>query len=707
MGRLQHSLDNARNNPEKDFHLALELDRIFSELEQGEEINEDIDEEIAQIDDNINIFEIYNLVRKWRIDGEFQAVQDVLPLLQDGIDQALSDEWYNIVAEYHYLTINLKYGMSGHDADEEVKDTLSYLLDNRKNVSSSRVIRIIDLIRGNLGDVSDERKDEWVRLVEDGIEDSRSSNDFDTERSYLRKLHSLKINYGEDTKSIESDLIDTYRKEADWQEERSSLIKADVLRSGINEFGQYMGEEQEERWKKEALEARKKGTEEEMVEMDLENLPNVEYDGDIMEDIYDEMDRNRDFIVESFKNLKYKYNSTCALYHIIVSEALIPDVTRMRLNSEQFVLQNMISRKIISPEYNTLSTNPMDNTEDIPNNYGRKALSLMDPAASAFYQLIKEGHLTIRDFIVMLRVSNSLSSDKEAFLTEALCDLFDGNYIQSLFVALPHIEGAIVDSLGAVDRTAYTNMEHGTQQQNLGGLFRMDDYFDEDYSTYLRWRYTSREGMNLRNRAAHGQLRYANAHYYNAILTMCDIIRVIMKINSSAFLRAFGPPETTLRAKATNYGEETDLSLYTDLNRRIVGYGESNDRHSFVVIRNHGNEDVIELFVERGKISRYKIGHFGLSEEEIRSRINLLGSEYIEIPSDVEYTWLTDEKIMDDLLWIINDLSNGESDEVQKESVFERARTVGIDESTARMAFHELEDGGSIKQSEDAVSSID
>lgn len=275
MGRLQHSLNNTRNNPDDDFHLAIELDQIFSKLEQSGEIDEFVEEELDKIDDTIHIPEIYDYIKQWHMEGEFQAVQDVLPLLQDGINRTVDNEWYNVAAEYHYQTISLKSGLSGHDADTEIEDALSYLLDNHQKISSNRAIRIVDLIQDNLADVGEVRKGEWIDFVEEAVEKARSSNDFDTERSYLRKLHSLKSSDDEDTSSLESDLIETYRKEANSQGKRSFLIKADVLRSDINEFGQYMSDGLEEDWKMEALEARKQGTEEEMIEMNLEDLPNV------------------------------------------------------------------------------------------------------------------------------------------------------------------------------------------------------------------------------------------------------------------------------------------------------------------------------------------------------------------------------------------------------------------------------------------------
>jgi len=701
MARLQHSLNNARGNPEKDFHLAFELNRIFEEIERTGEINKDTKIELREIEDDFSMSEIYMYVEHWYSDRDFQAVRSVQPLLQDGITYALNNDWHNVAAEYHYQLIYLQSNLSGHDADTEIRNALSFLNDNQEEVTSTIAIRIIDLINKNIDSVDNNRKDELVRFIQSARKEAHSKKEFDTERSYLRRLHNLKTRYNEDTTSLEDDLIETYRLEANWQENNSLLMKADVLRSGVNECGQYMSEEKEEDWKKEALEARRKGTEE-MIELSPGNLPNTNYEGDLQEDINNEVEENIEIITSSFKYLEERYDSTHALYCILCSEDLIPDTTRMRLNSEQFVLQEMVSRMVISPEYNTISKEPSDQ-ESIPSNYGMQAISRMNAAANAFYQLIKEEYLSINDFVLLLQASNSLSPDTEAFLTEALFDMFDDNHVQSLFIALPHIEGVVVDTLSSVGRTAYTSIEGGTQQQTLGGLFRETNDFDQDYTIYLRYRYTSREGMNLRNRAAHGQLRYVNANYLSSIMTIYDILRIIVQINPSPYLRMFGPPENTL-PKSTNYGKSIDLSLYTDLNRQVIGYGESNDQHSFIVIRKDRNEDKTELFVEKGRISRYEIGRAEMERNEIIAEINALSNEYVEMPADIEYRWLTDERILNELIDIVQDISDCESDEVQKEAAFEQARRKGIDESTARIAFDQLEENGDIEQSEDIVS---
>ena len=107
--------------------------------------------------------------------------------------------------------------------------------------------------------------------------------------------------------------------------------------------------------------------------------------------------------------------------------------------------------------------------------------------------------------------------------------------------------------------------------------------------------------MNLRNRLSHGQLRYRNANYLNAVLTLFDTLKCLITLNSADYLNYFGIPQETL-SPSTQYDQETDLSLFTDLNKQIIGYGTSTDGHTLVVIRENGHEDHTELFVDRGRV---------------------------------------------------------------------------------------------------------
>ena len=112
--------------------------------------------------------------------------------------------------------------------------------------------------------------------------------------------------------------------------------------------------------------------------------------------------------------------------------------------------------------------------------------------------------------------------------------------------------------------------------------------------------------MNLRNRLTHGQLRYNNANYLNAVLLLFDILKCMITINSSAYITYFGVPSQALTS-ATNYGRDLDLSLYTDLNKQLIGYVRSDDDHTILVLRQDPHNDRIKLFVDRGSINHYDI----------------------------------------------------------------------------------------------------
>ena len=91
------------------------------------------------------------------------------------------------------------------------------------------------------------------------------------------------------------------------------------------------------------------------------------------------------------------------------------------------------------------------------------------------------------DVFQLFWIGDSLSSDTGAFLTDGILDLYEDNHIQALFVLMPHLEAAIVDTLQSIGCPAYSIVDRGTRQQLLGGLFRNGtDIFGQHYAAYLR-----------------------------------------------------------------------------------------------------------------------------------------------------------------------------------------------------------------------------
>lgn len=692
MVRLLDTLDNARRDPDKEIHFAFELDRLFESVENDEDLSQDVRLHLDEMVGDYILPEIVDNLIDWYSNGDFQSALDGLDLLETAISDAEHDGWFNVATQYHYRRVRLRAGLQGHDAADEIEEALDYLENNHSNISYNFVLPIFETTIDNVDDLSDPVTDRWIELLERIAAMYKSSNQFNQEREYLRSQRRFKQQCCRDTTDVEQKLVESYRNEADLIEQRSKLQKADILLSGVAECAGYMSVKQKKAWKQEAFQDRRTGMEEELVELSAETLEGVDPDA-----LAREMEQNTETIVEWFKGVKEASGSSSyALYCLALSRSLVPDANKIRLSTEEYVLSQLLHRKIYSPEAYTLSIDPSD-IETIPSNYGQEGGSKMSSVGNALYQLIKEGHITLPDIFQLCWISESLSPHTEAFLTNAMLDLYDDNHVQAMFMLIPHLEAAIVDTLQSVGRPAYTIIDGGTQQQLLGGLFIAGaELFGEHYSIYLRYRYTSREGMNLRNRLAHGQLRYQNATYLNTVLTLFDILKCMIRINISTFLGQFGIPQRTI-SPPTYYGRDTDLTLYTDLNKQIIGYGRSTDDHTIVVIREDRHEDRTELFVDRGTINRYRIDGVGLTRCDLKDAIDDLREDHPVIPDDVNYNWLDkDSLIFHTVKDIIDEELDTPADSTPQDTVLEHAKVRGVDESTARIALSMLEDRNEI-----------
>ena len=691
MVRLVDAFERAQHEPEKERHVAVQLDRLFDSIKDTGELSDDIQLHLAELEGEFLLPDIVSNVCDWYSEHTFSAVREALSQLETAIAEAEEDGWLSVAAQYHYLRIDLRAGLDGHDAADEIEDALAFLEENYSIISDTFITPIVESTLENTDDLSTSVADRWITFLEDVATSHRSANQFNREREILRLLRQFKQNRGRSTDDVEQALVESYRVEADMLEERSSLRKADTLQSGIVECGAYMTDEKQRSWKQEALQARQSGIDDELVEMSVDDLDGVDE-----EDLMREMRDNADTIVEWFTRVKQDYSGAYALYCLALSRSLIPDVNKIRLSTEEFVVSQLFQREIYSPEAYSISVDPSD-VETIPSAYSRQAGSAMTSLGNAVYRLISEGHLSLADIFQVFWIGDCLSPDTEAFLTDALFELYDENHVSALFLLIPHLEASIVEAFRATGRPPYTISEQGTRQQTLGGLFIDNtERLGQHYSVYLRSRYTSREGMNLRNRVAHGQVRYQNATYLTTVLTLFDILKCLITINISPYLTVFGPPRPTL-SPSTNYGSEPDISLFTDLNKQIVGYGQSSDGHTILVIREDPHEERTDLFVDSSRINRYRIDDVGLTREEVEDEIDALRDDHADIPEEITYTWLdTDDLVFHTVENIIDGELTTPADSVPKDTILAQGTTRGIDESTGRLVLTRLEERNEI-----------
>ena len=677
-----------------DGRLAIQLRRLFQAAEDdGGGYLQYLDDDLDEIEE-WNLSDLSSTLEDWYTNRDFARAQTALDLLDELIDDADDRDWYQAAAQLHHRRIKLKAGLSGHDPKTELNNTLEFIENHGGEVLSSNQIHpIVELVEQNTDSISDDDLQGWVDLCADIIVEKRANNRHQQEREFLGLKMELKQELGQSTESDQERIIESVEAEAEHQGKRSNLLKATVLESGLDRCAEFLSDDKKEDWKREALESRRRGAEEEMVEMS----PGDE----LVEAEAEEAKENAGRLVEWFESVKQTYDSsTYALYCLLCSDGYVPSWEMAKNTEKGFVFREAFGTQYTSPEGHAIGVNPpaREEKERIPSSYPRNIDSKNRTLADALYRLIDSGSLTEFDFHILLSIAN-ITPHTHAFLTDAVLDLFDSNYVQSLAIAMPHLEGAIVDTLDHMGRSATAKTDDGTQQQAFGGL--LEDLVDDiefEYLQYLKVNYTDGRGPNQRNRWSHGQFRYFQANFRTAVITIFDTVKTLIQLNPSPFVAIFSLPSESISTRSRRQ-QGIDLSKHLEEGQKILAYGYEDD--TAIIVAENEEEDRTPFLVIRGNIAQdHGLPETGLSRDEIRDNVELLKAPAPDVPDDIELTWLdTENAVQSKVSRIITDLDDGEG--APQEDIVELAKRFGLRDDRVMAAIDGLVEDGDITMSDD------
>lgn len=306
MVRLLDALERARKDPEKESHLALQLDRLFDAVTSAEDMSEDTRLQLDEMEGDYLLPKLVDKLSARYKDNQFQSVLDGLDQLETAIAEAEQEDWLSVAAQYHYRRIQLRAGLQGHDAADEIKEALDFLEDNYSEISSTFITSIVDISIKNVDDLSDTIRDRLIAFLDEITAQHRSANQFNRERDYLRLLRQFRQECGRDTADVERELVESYRTEADMMAAKSKLQKADILQTGVAECREYMSEDRKRDWKQEVFQDRRAGMEDELIAMPLDDIvADTEMDGESREAAkLRKMEEDIETLVEWFKAVK-------------------------------------------------------------------------------------------------------------------------------------------------------------------------------------------------------------------------------------------------------------------------------------------------------------------------------------------------------------------------------------------------------------------
>ena len=614
--------------------------------------------------------------------------------MDDLIDDASDREWYEVIAELYHRQVKLKAGLSGHSPEDELENALDFLESHQNQVSSSnRIQPIIELVLQNTSSVEDAKLERWISLCNNIASEKRANDRYQQEREFISLKIELKQVLDKSVESEQGEIIQSIEAETEFQGKRSNLLRATVLERGLDRCSEFLDDDKMEEWKREAKEARLQAAEDEMTEVPL--------DDELVEAVAEEAKENATRLVEWFETTVDLYeSSTYALYCLLCSDGYVPSYEMAQNAEKGFVFREVFQTQYTSPEGHAIGINPPARDEEkdrIPSSYPRNIDTKNRTLAEALYRLIDRGSLTEFDFHIILSIAK-ISTHTYAFLTDAIIDLFEGNYVQSLAIAMPHFEGAIVDTLDNMSRPAVAKTEDGTQQQAFGGLLEdLEDDIEPEYLQYLKVNYTDGRGANQRNRWSHGQFKYFQANFRSAVIVLFDTLKTLIELNPTPYTAIFSLPSRTISTE-TRRQQGIDISEHLEEEQSVLAYAYAED--ASLIIAEDENEGRTPFIVVRGGLKQdYGVSETDLSRDEIQDYVEGLKHPAPDLPEDIELTWLdTEAAVQAQIEQIISELD--EKDGVPKEDVVATAQRFGLTDEQIKTAIDDLLENGKISGSD-------
>ncbi|WP_256335749.1 hypothetical protein [Halopenitus persicus] len=459
---ISDKLGQADVDPEKDYHLKGDIRRVLEGLESDLDCSDMVEEELEALPSDHPVFDLIEAVDVWESSGheDFEnGIRIALTALDDLHELALENEWYSVASYSLLKSIEYREDLSGFDPTTEFGEVLDFLhtrFYGESDVLLGEFRTYVQKMLENLDAMDNDGISSLLDLVEDWATQQRKNKNYTSERDFLEYQITIKNQLEEDISSEQSRMIESYEDEFEQKRSAKSAIKASILERAVATCQSYLPDEKENSWRLKIRKLNKEG---------IKQMPRREEEIDISEDVFR--------IVDQFKQAKKESSSWEALAMLLYSPVGQGDFEKALEIAEEHPAANMFPRHVISGEGDSVGSEPGFGQE------GEKAPSSYIPGmevsnyvlAVALHQLIDENKLFEADFYNVLSLIPGVSIQDEAFLTDALINLFEGRYAESIHIAIPRLESITANLYQEVGKAVTKNQGTVYEQKGLGGLF--------------------------------------------------------------------------------------------------------------------------------------------------------------------------------------------------------------------------------------------
>lgn len=354
------------------------------------------------------------------------------------------------------------------------------------------------------------------------------------QRNYLHHIRQIQEQRDESIEDIQEELVESYEDEIEFQKTRGHLVTATTIEEALKECESFADEDTLNRWRLEKRRENRKGIEQ---EMELVG-------GEVPDEVTENFTSIANTLTENFESAANEFSPEQAFLGLVKVPVFLPHLDdepsdsgpqpEEKEDGENLFpiasLTDIFPRRYMTHEGDSISSEPSN--IDVLEGYFAEARLSVGLTARVLYKLINQGLIKEHHFFVLLESISRATIDDKAFLTDFIIAFFEDRHAEAVHLGMPRLEGVIKHQLEASGTAITASIRGEDLPKTFGGLInRLDGLLDEDYMMFLRFRYHDATGEALRNRTAHGDLRYKEAHYDFSASLLVEIFRSAVYIS--------------------------------------------------------------------------------------------------------------------------------------------------------------------------------
>jgi len=530
MDRLQTDLEAASDG--RDYQLRTSLDVLKRQIE-GE-----IQNEMAVPLQLLNsteaehpLCEALRGYRRWIEDRDYEnGAESAFENLQAGLDSALDDNWDSVAAWVFSTYIELADNVSDdRRLSEKASEAVDFLEENfdEQDAHGGNITMIVDAI--SEADIRAVNTDVIERLVDfcwNRSEYCGDSRNHQAQRKHLQRVKKIREQQGKSVDGANNEIVASYDKEVELKRGGGRLVTAAILEEAIVECRDFANEEVLNEWRLEKRRANREGIENEM------NEPGVELDSEFVSDF----ENICDTLVENFAQVS-RNNSPEAAFKALISlsnfvpnsEAAAGDGVENKEEFQSANIADIFPKRLMKQEGDSVPEGRSNLNVD--RGYSLRSHVYHGILLRVLYRILERDLLQEANLYVLLNSISGATDDDIAFLTDFIRAFFDGRHPEAVHLGLPRLESLARHHLEESGVAVTAEKDGADLPKSLGGLFNLlDEHLDEDYTTFVKYRYTDDLGPEIRNKVAHGNIGYREANFDVSASVLIEVFRLPMRI---------------------------------------------------------------------------------------------------------------------------------------------------------------------------------